>query len=138
MSHHIDDPGHPHNHGGDSHDHHHPHNHGGDSHDHHHPHSHAHGHDGETHDHGHGGHDHGHTHHPSPAAAGELTFEQKLRTLFTHWVDHNESHLDNYRAWALKAEQANLTETAACLREAADASATVTAVLSRALKSLAG
>ena len=129
MSHHDTDHDHGHSH---SHSHDHGHSH---SHDHGHSHSHDHGHDhGHSHSHDHG-HTHGHTHAAAPSQ-GELTFEQKLKSLFSHWINHNDSHQDNYLSWSKKAADADLPETAACLKEAAEVSAEVTRILAKALESL--
>jgi hypothetical protein len=48
--------------------------------------------------HHHHDHDHGHS--------GEAkTFTEKLAILLTHWIDHNESHQEEYRKWAALAHQ---------------------------------
>ena len=100
-----------------------------DDHDHHHHHEHDH----HTHSHDHG---HGHSH-TSPHEPGhEMTFEEKLSTLLSHWIAHNNSHLDTYRGWAQKAEAANLKDVAARLKETADISEKITRTLEAALKSI--
>ena len=65
-----------------------------------------------------------------------MTMEQKLVTLLSHWVDHNESHKDNYLSWADKARQAGLPDIASCLREACRLSGEVTRVLEKARDAL--
>lgn len=86
-----------------------------------------------THDHDHDhGHDHGHTHSHDP----EMSLEQKLITLLTHWVNHNDSHKENYLSWALKAEKAGLKDVAVCLDQAGTLSRQVTQKLEEALKKL--
>jgi len=59
----------------------------------------------------------------------------KLSHLLSHWVEHHEAHLENYRLWARRAREAGLmlaadaldqavatgTETASALRSAAQA-----------------
>jgi len=79
-------------------------------------------------------HEHEHEHHHNHGS--KLSFEDQLKTLFTHWVDHNNSHMDNYTSWAGKAEKENFKETAALLRQAAEESQTITQTLEKALQSL--
>jgi hypothetical protein len=103
-----------------------------------HPHSHAHdhGHDhshGHSHDHSHGD-DHSHSHDHDPVK--EMTLEQKLNTLFAHWIDHNDSHKDNFLSWAQKAKDAGLTDVAASLEQAGSLSQEVTKKLKAALANL--
>ncbi len=92
------------------------------SHDHHHGHSHSH-----SHDHGHS-HDH----------AREMSMEDKLETLFAHWVDHNDSHKDNFVSWAAKAREAGLETVAQSLEQAGALSEEVTEKLRQARKALKG
>jgi len=124
MSHHNHD--HPHTHG---HQHNHDHDH---EHEHQHTHGHQHNHEHE-HDHHHG-HEHSHQHDHEPVK--ELSFEEKLSTLFQHWIAHNNSHLETYTSWAQKAEKEKMTQTAALLNETADVSSRITEILEKALKSL--
>ncbi len=91
-------------------------------------HDHTHSHD---HDHSHGHHDHGHSDIP-------MSLEEKLTTLLAHWVDHNESHKDNFVAWADRAEGGSLSEVAAHLKEAGALSCQVTEALKKARKALEG
>ena len=103
------------------------------THDHTHDHSggHAHSHEHHDHDHNHD-HEHNHTH----DQAKEMTLEQKLITLFSHWIGHNDSHKDNYLSWADKAKEAGLTEVASCLEQAGSLSQEVTKKLEAALANL--
>ncbi|WP_022669174.1 hypothetical protein [Desulfospira joergensenii] len=102
------------------------------SHDHDHDHDHSHGH---SHDHSHDNdHDHGHSHDHSHD--GEMSMEEKLATLLSHWVDHNESHKDNYLSWADKARQSGLADIASSLREACRLSGEVTRALEKAKNAL--
>lgn len=97
-------------------------------HDHYHAHSHDHHH---SHDHGHShthGHDHSHSH--------ELTFEQKLKTLFGHWIDHNDSHKETFFTWAKRAKEAGLTQVSANIEKAGQLSEEVTRQLKDALNHL--
>lgn len=59
-------------------------------------------------------HDHDHHHSESP-----LTFEEQLKTLFSHWIKHNESHAGTYRDWAEKARKNQMEKTAVLLDEIA-------------------
>ena len=103
------------------HDEHHSHDHS-DSQDHSHDHSDSQGH---SHDHSH---DHGHTH--------ELTFEQKLEKLFTHWIDHNDSHKETFFTWAQRAREAKLDSVAVNIEKAGQAAEEITRLLKEALKTL--
>ncbi len=96
------------------------------SHDHTHSHSHPHSHD---HDHGHS-HDHHHDHN------SEMSMAEKLNTLLTHWIDHNDSHMQNYLSWAAKAQDAGLDDVADALKAAGNLSQTVTEKLKRGLAAL--
>lgn len=98
------------------------------SHTHDHTHSHDHDHT-HTHDHDHShSHDHSHTHDAKP----DLSTREKLDVLLAHWVDHNDSHKDNYYSWAKKAEDAGLDAIAARLKQAGDLSEQVTQQLKQA------
>ena len=94
------------------------------THDHENSHNHDHGHD---HDNDHG-HDHSH----------ELTFEQKLEKLFTHWIDHNDSHKDTFYTWAGRAKEAGLDKVAENIEKAGLLSEDVTRQLLDALSNLKG
>ncbi len=84
-----------------------------------------------THEHGHPhSHDHGHSH------PHELTFEQKLEKLFTHWIDHNESHKDTFFTWAQRAEQEGLKEVAEHIEAAGKLAGDITSQLEEALKKI--
>ena len=67
-----------------------------------------------------------------------MTLEQKLVTLLTHWIDHNDSHKDNFISWAEKAKQGGMTEVASCLEQAGSLSREVTKKLEAALKVISG
>jgi hypothetical protein len=103
-------------------------------HDHSHDHTHDHSHDN-SHDHGHS-HDHGqgHSHSHDHGPAHELTFEQKLETLFAHWIDHNDSHKDTFFTWAGRAKEAGLADVAADIEQAGQLSEKVTLLLRDALE----
>ena len=120
--HHDQDHAHAHDHG-------HTHSHDQD-HTHEHTHSHEHSHS----------HDHGHSHsHDAPqtkTTEGEMSMEDKLLTLFGHWIAHNDSHKDNFNTWADRAKQAGLDASALALEEAGRLSQQVTDKLKEALAAL--
>lgn len=103
-----------------NHDHNHDDDHGGHNHNH-------------RHDHGHS-HDHDHAHENGQ----DMSIEEKLAVLFSHWVDHNDSHKDNFFSWAKKAEDAGLKTIAAHLEQAGNLSDKVTRELQQAQKVLNG
>ncbi len=67
-----------------------------------------------------------------------MSTKEKLDVLLSHWVDHNDSHKDNFYSWAKKAEQAGLEEIASHLKQAGDLSEKVTVQLKRAQEELGG
>jgi hypothetical protein len=98
-----------------------------------HVHSHEHGHDHEAHDHHHHGGGPGEIAGHTP---GGLSFEEQLKTLFSHWARHNDSHADSYREWAKKARDHKLPETAALLDDVAALTEAVTLKIEEALKTV--
>lgn len=102
--------------------------------DHTHDHDHTHSHD---HDHGHP-HTHEHEHTHRHEHKHEMSTEEKISTLLNHWIDHNNSHMETYRSWAQKAEDASLAEVTVLLKETAEASGVITAKLKTALKAISG
>ena len=84
---------------------------------------------------------HHHHHHGNQSSNGHdhqqpLSFNEKIAKLLEHWIDHNNSHRDNYLSWADKAEEETLSQAASLLKEAALASDTVTEKLEAALKTI--
>ena len=67
-----------------------------------------------------------------------MTLEQKLTTLLSHWIGHNDSHKDNYLSWAGKAKDAGLIDMASFLEQAGSLSQEVTQKLEEALKQVKG
>ena len=61
-----------------------------------------------------------------------MSMEDKLNTLFSHWIDHNDSHKDNYISWAAKARDAGLGAVADALEAAGALSDQVTEKLKTA------
>lgn len=92
--------------------------------DHHDP---SHGHDhGRSHSHDHG-HLHSYVHHTH-----DLSFEEKLEKLCSHWIDHNDSHKDTFFTWAKRAEDAGLKEAASRIEKAGQLSREITRQLKAA------
>ena len=57
-------------------------------------------------------------HHHDHDSHGELSFDEKIEKMLSHWIKHNEDHALNYRNWAEKAK-ANGKDDAGVLLEAA-------------------
>ena len=68
----------------------------------------------------------------------ELSFEEKLMRLLSHWIKHNEDHALNYRNWAEKAKTNDKGQTAGLLEEAAELSLAVNEKFEAALAGLDG
>lgn len=83
-----------------------------------------------NHDHNHS-HDHGHNHEQK-----ELSFKEKLSSLFQHWIDHNSSHKESYLSWARKAQKENLSKIGSYLEQAGELSDEINMKLEKALKEL--
>jgi len=101
-------------------------------------HDHSHDHDqNDPHDQGHS-HSQGHDHNHSHDHTHELTFEQKLEKLFSHWIEHNDSHKDTFYTWAGRAKEAGLDQIAQNIEKAGLLSEDVTQQLRDALNKLKG
>lgn len=96
-------------------------------HDHHH-HDHDH-HEDHDHSHGHGDHHH-HHHHPTESP---MSFEEKLQTLLSHWVNHNNDHAANYMEWSKKTREGGRSDIADLLKEASEMTGKITTVFEKAL-----
>jgi len=89
----------------------HAHHHGGTAH------VHRHGHYGHFHDNRgvrddmHKGHSHSHGHGADHDPAGTEIL-RKLQVMVEHWIEHNDSHVENYTEWAGKASEAGEEEIA--------------------------
>lgn len=87
---------------------------------HNHSHTHKNGHEhSHEHDHTHG-HDHEHNHEHHHHHETKMSFEDQLKILFDHWINHNSSHAETYRNWAKKALENNKDDTAGLLEEVAE------------------
>jgi hypothetical protein len=62
---------------------------------------------------------HHHDHeHAAGAHAGRPDDLTRLRILLPHWLEHNEEHLRDLRAWALKAQELDQPQAAASIESA--------------------
>jgi cobalt/nickel transport system ATP-binding protein len=114
-----------------------------------HEHAHRHGDTAHVHRHGHYGHYHHanggtmhdnhkhHTHDHSHEHALGSEDLRKLQVMLEHWIEHGDSHVENYREWALKASQAGEEEIAKEIHLAMDDSEAVKNHLKRAKAILA-
>jgi hypothetical protein len=64
------------------------------------------------HKHSHDHHEHTHNHEKK-----ELSINEKLTSLFQHWIDHNKSHQESYISWSKKAQEKDLQNVVACLEQ---------------------
>jgi len=113
-----------------------------------HEHAHNHGDTAHVHRHGHYGHIHAngggmhenHKHHAHPhehEAGHGIEDLRKLQLMLDHWIDHSDSHVENYREWAGKASEAGEEEIAKEIYLAIDDSEAVKNHLKRAKAILA-
>lgn len=63
-----------------------------------------------------------HHHHNEHESHGELSFDEKIAKILSHWIKHNEDHASNYRNWAEKAKANGKADAGVLLEEAADMS----------------
>jgi len=75
--------------------------------------------------------DHHHHHHDSQ---GELSFDEKIEKMLSHWIKHNEDHASNYRIWAEKAKANGKAKAGLFLEEAADMSLAINEKFEAALE----
>ena len=59
-------------------------------------------------------------HHHDHEIKSELTFEEKLEKLISHWIKHNEDHAKTYKEWMRRAEDNGMEKTAKVLSDAAE------------------
>jgi cobalt/nickel transport system ATP-binding protein len=113
-----------------------------------HEHAHYHGNKAHVHRHGHYGHlhanggamhdnhkHHTHAHEPIPGHGTEDL--RKLLLMLDHWIEHGDSHVENYQEWATKASEAGEEEVAREIHRAVDDSESVKNHLKRAKAILA-
>ena len=78
-------------------------------------------------------HHHHHHHHDSQ---GELSFDEKIEKMLSHWIKHNEDHASNYRNWAEKAKANGKEQIWEFLIEAAQMSLATNDLFEKALAEL--
>jgi len=78
-------------------------------------------------------HHHHHHHHDSH---GELSFDEKIEKMLSHWIKHNEDHASNYRNWAEKAKANGKEQAGMLLEEAADMSLAINEKFETALEAV--
>ena len=61
---------------------------------------------------------------------------EKLPIIIEHWIEHNESHIEEYRQWAAKAGEMGLDGIKAWITEAIKAMEQSDSILKEALKDL--
>ena len=61
---------------------------------------------------------------------------EKLPIIIKHWIEHNESHMEEYRQWAEKAGEMGLDAVKARITEAMDEIIRSNSRLGEALKEL--
>ena len=83
---------------------------------------------------GHHGHHH---HHDDEHQHGGTEDLRKLQMMLEHWIEHDDSHVANYREWAEKASAAGEEEIAREIHLAIDDSASLQGHLKRAKAILA-
>jgi uncharacterized protein YukE len=62
--------------------------------------------------------------------------KQKLSVVIKHWIEHNESHMGEYRKWAQTAGELGLDSVMAEIEKATEKIAQSNEHLERALKSI--
>ena len=59
-------------------------------------------------------HDHDFCHHNHCHSCGDgpdkMNFNEKIDLLLSHWIEHNESHLEDYQKWAALAKKEGLDD----------------------------
>ena len=61
-------------------------------------------------------------HHHEHDSQSELSFDEKIEKMLSHWIKHNEDHASNYRIWAEKAKANGKDDAGVLLEEAAEMS----------------
>jgi len=62
--------------------------------------------------------------------------KKKLPVIIDHWIEHNQSHMDEYKTWAQKAGALNLRGVQTEIEEAIGKLSLVNHHLGKALKAL--
>jgi hypothetical protein len=58
---------------------------------------------------------------------------ERIEKIISHWIKHNDDHIQNYKDWAEKASQENLPEVSEILKDVAGLSLTINEKLKKAL-----
>jgi len=75
-------------------------------------------------------------HHHDHDSNNEMSFDEKLMKLLSHWIKHNEEHALNYRKWAEKAKVNGRRKAAGLLEDAAEMSLATNGKFTAALVTL--
>ena len=75
-------------------------------------------------------------HHHHHDSQGELSFDEKIEKILSHWIKHNEDHASNYRNWAEKAKANGKEQAGMLLEEAADMSLAINEKFETALEAV--
>jgi nickel/cobalt exporter len=67
---------------------------------------------------------------------GNMDDREKLPIIIKHWIEHNESHIEEYRQWAEKAGELDLAGVKANITEAMEAIIQSNSLFKEALKEL--
>ena len=81
-------------------------------------------------------HNNDHHHHHSHDQNSEMSMEEKLAKLLSHWLQHNEEHAKSYEQWAQRAASHGFTEVGALIEKAAEKTRAVDEDFKAALKVL--
>jgi fructose-bisphosphate aldolase class 1 len=63
---------------------------------------------------------------------------EKLQTLLTHWLQHNQDHGKEYAKWSVVARQAGNPTAAACIEQAVELLAKADKAFAQALEAVGG
>jgi hypothetical protein len=66
----------------------------------------------------------------------ELSFDEKIIKILTHWIKHNEEHAASYRNWAEKAKDSNMARVETLLKECAEMTLNISEKFEEAAKSV--
>jgi len=58
--------------------------------------------------------------HPSADGSRQDKDIETMRILLAHWIEHNKSHEENFREWAVKSEKLGKAKVSEMISKAAD------------------
>jgi len=61
------------------------------------------------------------------------SMSERIEKIISHWIKHNDDHIQNYKDWSEKASQESLAEVSDLLNEIADMSQAINEKLKKAL-----